>query len=217
MSNFSYVTGSSALTWSGSVAVPVVGAPITAQSVTEGFRTLADRTAKLSASLGGNFSLSSSIATDVRKAFGGLIASRSTGLQVFIQPTGSSYTGGTGWQSGSWWNFPHPVSLNTTAGGQGITASVAGLYRATTQFDWDMTGAGLEGFYFSFGVNNTPVTSTMNRVLIDGPGGETYKFIHYTGYLNLSANDIVTVQVRNTGSASESFIMYNGNLFIERV
>ena len=57
----SYVTGSSALAWSGSVAVPVSGTVIKANDVIEPIRTLADRTAKLSASLGGNFALSASI------------------------------------------------------------------------------------------------------------------------------------------------------------
>jgi hypothetical protein len=61
MSNiFSYVTGSSTLPFSSSIAVPAVGCEVSAQSVTEGFRGLADRTkwasgsiATLSASLSG--------------------------------------------------------------------------------------------------------------------------------------------------------------------
>jgi hypothetical protein len=51
MSNYSYVSGNANLPFSQSIAVPAYGSPVTADSVIEGFRSLADRTAFLSSSM----------------------------------------------------------------------------------------------------------------------------------------------------------------------
>lgn len=85
---FSYITGSATLPYSQSIAVPDEDTPVTAQSVREGFRTLADRT---------NF-LSRSVAI-VDKKF-------PTFMQAGVQYTGSSgfYNGYHG-VTGTNWNI----------------------------------------------------------------------------------------------------------------
>jgi hypothetical protein len=201
MSYFSTVTGSSTLPYSSSIAIPIVGAPVTAQSVVEGFRTLADRTAYLSASI---FAVSASNNVVCGQFY---VSSSHYLTGVLWDPSTTSYEHINVFQTKT------DANRNITQTNSTFTILTGGLYRANVSCY--LTGTQDQAVMFTYAVNdviNSNLVVDIYNLLTHGQ-----QLLTIDGLLPLNANDTVKLYARVSNPTIENVYFRHGTFTLTRL
>lgn len=215
MSLFDYVTGSANLPFSASIPVPAIGSPVTAQSVREGMRSLADRTAVLSSSLN---TISGSIASDVlalnnfvtevstsvrETAWWRLNETTETGpIQLNINNTYKTVT--------PTWSFSSGSNMVGSAVSNGVTASWAGYYRLDANFSFKHALSENIPFLFSFFKNGSKPPSTAQAAVTawNSTSTNVTASVHINDVIWLNVGDTVAPCVRRAAGSANVALAY---------